>query len=362
MKSTSWAKPTTGRRTKTLGRSWRKLGFRFAELLCACLSLSTGAAKISEPWRGPTYKNFSKAASPTLTSGSLNKNSGSFRFYSNVSHERLFDVAQISFETTRNWDSHHTQWQICFFGDFCFFCQWLATPLTLSRSRPCKNATSTAWDLRIWPSLEIWHRPPECLKTPMQTTKNLQVESVSNSRHVLVCQRHQELPQHLGRSMYHVAWIEVEWASHGVGIAWHHLACHLDFFQLSVTALKHLTHTQIQLRALCQKECRSTAKKINSPEALTVWIKHNSSWSTSALMSFSGLRRSAPWLLLHFFVHQNLHAISLLHKLLDLTGPWMKVHIQRKQHTRKFRKLPPCGRPFFVLNDLWLWGISPSTC
>ena len=164
-------------------------------------------------------------------------------------------------------------------------------------------------------SLEIWHRPPECLKTPMQTTKNLQVESVSNSRHVLVCQWHQELPQHLWRSMCHVAWIEVEWASHGVGIAWHHLACHLDFFQLSVTALKHLTHPQIQLRALCQKECRSTAKKINSPEALTVWIKHNSSWSTSALMSFSGLRRSAPWLLLHFFVHQNLHAISLLARL-----------------------------------------------
>ena len=110
MKSTSWAKPTTGRRTKTLGRSWRKLGFRFPELLCACLSLSTGAARISEPWRGPTYKNFSKAASPTLTSGSLNKNSGSFRFYSKVSQERFFDVPQISFEAIRNWDSHRTQW------------------------------------------------------------------------------------------------------------------------------------------------------------------------------------------------------------------------------------------------------------
>ena len=110
------------------------------------LSLSTGAARISEPWRGLTYKNFSKAASPTLTSGSINKNSGSFRLYSNVSHERLFDVPQISFETTRNWDSHRTQWQICLISlAISFFCQWLATSLALSRNPPCgKNATSTA--------------------------------------------------------------------------------------------------------------------------------------------------------------------------------------------------------------------------
>ena len=109
-------------------------------------------------------------------------------------------------------------------------------------SRQLLKATKER-SLRDMTSLEIWHRPSECLKTPMQMTKNLKVESVSSSRHVLVCQRHQKLNNISG--VRYTIWLELKWNGH-------HLACHLDFFQLSVTALKHLRHPQIQLQALCQ--------------------------------------------------------------------------------------------------------------
>ena len=134
-------------------------------------------------------------------------------------------------------------------------------------------------------------------------------------------------------------WLELKWNGLHMMWAWHDTIWLATLTSFSLASQPWSTwHTRRFSFERYVKRSALNGKKMNSPKPSL----YESNTTVRGLQvhwcRFQALE--GPFLDCFYTLFppkwQNLHGISLLHKLLDLTGPWMKVHIQRKQHTREF--------------------------